>query len=237
MTRFSLALLPAASLLVLAACSDNTPPEPDMTAEEDVAIETTTISGSLAYRERIALQPGSVASVVLIDGSARSDVDDVIAEETIALGDRQPPIPFELTVDGAELDASRTYAVHGEIRDRTGTVQWATETPHMIDTTSAANDLGVLSLTRVAQPEPEPADDPQLDTITYTCGGQTLTIETMEDDSAHLTWGSATFEVERVESDTGIRYEVADGNVVFLDRGADASLEVAGQQVPVCTRD
>lgn len=74
----------------------------------------TAVTGTLTYRERIALPPDAVATVVLIDAS-RADAPAVtIAEQTIAPAG-QVPIPFGLAYDPARIDPRLRYVVRGTI--------------------------------------------------------------------------------------------------------------------------
>jgi putative lipoprotein len=81
------------------------------------------ITGTAAYRERIALPPGAVLEVDLLD-TARADASaSVLASARIA-ATTQVPIAFTLRFDPARIDARGSYAVAarlsvgGEVRFR-----------------------------------------------------------------------------------------------------------------------
>lgn len=80
---------------------------------EPMAIPAT-ISGTVAYRERIALPPGSEVYVQLLDISRGDAPSTVIAEQKIAI-DGQVPIHFRLDYDAAALAPKNTYAVSARI--------------------------------------------------------------------------------------------------------------------------
>ncbi len=100
-------LSPAFLVLVLA-----------MTATTSLAGgESASVTGTVTYRERIALTPEAVVEVKLLDVSIADASAKTIASQTIK-PEHQVPIPFELVYDLAEIDARFTYAVRATIRDR-----------------------------------------------------------------------------------------------------------------------
>lgn len=73
-----------------------------------------TISGTLAYRERIALPPGAEVIVQLLDAS-RADAPATVVAERRRSVERQVPIPFSLDFDRAAIDARRHYVLSARI--------------------------------------------------------------------------------------------------------------------------
>jgi uncharacterized lipoprotein YbaY len=80
--------------------------------------ETTiaTVTGTVTYRERIALTPGAVVEVRLLNVSLADAPAKLIAEQIIT-PEHQVPIAFELTYDPADIDARKSYAVRATIRN------------------------------------------------------------------------------------------------------------------------
>ena len=72
------------------------------------------VTGSITYRERIALTPGARVEVKLLDVSLQDVAARVIAEQTIDVS-HQVPIAFELVYDPAEIDQRMSYAVRATI--------------------------------------------------------------------------------------------------------------------------
>jgi heat shock protein HslJ/uncharacterized lipoprotein YbaY len=107
-----------------------------------------TITGSLTYRERIALLPGGTARVTLIDISIADTAAPVISSTTIDLQDRQVPIGFELTVPAANVPARGRYALRAAILDPDGNLLWTSDTANMIELGQPSIDAGTLTLTR-----------------------------------------------------------------------------------------
>jgi putative lipoprotein len=75
-----------------------------------------TVTGTVAYRERMALPPDAVVQVQLSDVSRQDAPATVVAETTITPAGRQVPIPFELHYGADAIDQKHSYAVRATIR-------------------------------------------------------------------------------------------------------------------------
>ena len=71
------------------------------------------LTGTVAYLERIALDPAAVIEVELQDVS--SGVPSVVTMTQVNAEGRQVPIPFELPYDAAAIDPAGTYLLYGRI--------------------------------------------------------------------------------------------------------------------------
>jgi len=81
----------------------------------DKPLNQATVSGTVSYLQRIALPPEAVIQVQLLDVSLADAPAKVIAKQTINLGQRQVPIPFELTYDSTKIDEKHTYSLSAKI--------------------------------------------------------------------------------------------------------------------------
>ena len=81
----------------------------------DKPLNTQEVTGTVTYLQRIALPPNAVIQVQLADVSRADAPANVIAEQTINLGQRQVPVPFSLSVDPAKIDSKHTYSVSARI--------------------------------------------------------------------------------------------------------------------------
>lgn len=86
--------------------------------------DAVTLSGTVTYRQRIALPPDAVATIRLQD-----DAGGTIAETRVPSDGRQVPLPFALRVDRARIVASADYRLHAQIRDGGGRVLFETSPP------------------------------------------------------------------------------------------------------------
>ena len=113
--RTSLLLISAAAgTSLLSACASPSPastPAPSATA----AASPLRVSGTVAYRERIALDPSAEVVVQLLDVSRMDAPSVTLAEQRIKANGKQVPFAYELTVDAARIDPRMRYAVSARI--------------------------------------------------------------------------------------------------------------------------
>lgn len=103
---------------------------------------TDTVTGTLIYRERIALPPEATATVTLADAS-RADAPAVtIAEQTISPAG-QVPIPFSLAYNPATINPRARYLVRGTIT-LGGTLLLTSTQAYPVITQGAPTDVEVL---------------------------------------------------------------------------------------------
>ena len=88
--------------------------------------ETAELTGTITYRQRIALTPEAVVQVELRDVS-RQDAEAPLVARRILEKPGQVPIAFTLGYDAGVIDPRHTYAVSARITDR-GQLQFVTDT-------------------------------------------------------------------------------------------------------------
>lgn len=113
--------------------------------------QTHTITGDLAYRERIALPESAVATVSLLDVSLADAPSRTLAEQVIDPAG-QIPIGFVLEVDAAAIEAGHTYALAARIEVE-GEVWFITDTRNTLDPLAADEPIG-LELVRALSEVP-----------------------------------------------------------------------------------
>lgn len=92
---------------------NNQPAYQDCTTMTPAA--SATVTGTVSYRERIALPPNAIVKVQLQDTS-RADAPAVtLAEQTIQTEGKQVPIPFRLEYDSSKIREGNTYTVRAQI--------------------------------------------------------------------------------------------------------------------------
>jgi len=209
-------LMLLAVLAVLPGCAgvDGAPGSPG---------EPLAIKGALSYRGRIALPADSHAIVALKDVSRPDGA--VVAEQRIDLQGRQVPVPFDLVVDRAKLDAARRYAVRGAVFVG-GRPAWASD-PIMVDRTGGTVDLGTLTMT--------PVRAGAFATV-FQCGDRQATID-FTPRAMRLAVGDRTFELHQAPAASGARFEAAgDPSTSFWNKGRRATLVVQGETFPECVQ-
>ena len=116
-----------------------------------VAAQTSHVTGTVAFRERIALPPTAVVYVTLEDVS-RADTQSLVVAATRIAGPNQPPIPFDLAFDGRRINPAHRYAVRARIVDGDRLMFTTAETVPVI-TQGHGNEADVM-LRFVAGPKP-----------------------------------------------------------------------------------
>ncbi|KTD99513.1 MAG: YbaY family lipoprotein [Sphingopyxis sp.] len=123
---------------LLAACA-TVPP-----AEQPVSV-----TGSITYRERIALPPTAQVEVTLSDVSLMDAPSKTIAQQSFTADGRQVPFAFSLTVDQRQLDPRHSYAVAARITDASGKLMFITDTRNSVTFDGRRTvDMGTLNLVK-----------------------------------------------------------------------------------------
>ena len=101
------------------------------------------VTGSITYRERIALPPSAVITVQLVDVSRADAPAVLIAEQVIPTQGRQVPFEFALAYDASRIQASHTYAVQVRIEDG-GRLLFISDTVNRAITQDAPGQLDIV---------------------------------------------------------------------------------------------
>jgi len=109
-----------------------------------------TISGSIAYRERIALPPTAQIEVRLDDVSLADAPSRTIARQAFGADGQQVPIDFLLRFDRREIDPRHSYAVSARITGGDGKLMFITDTRNSVDFEGVSEiAMGTLNLVMV----------------------------------------------------------------------------------------
>jgi len=122
--RYVMALI--STIAALSACAPTPPGE--SAAVQPASPGLVTLSGTVFYRERIALPPDARVTVRISDVSLMDVAAPVIAQTEFATNGRQVPIPFAFDYDPAQIKAGHRYAVSARITDGAGRLIWITDT-------------------------------------------------------------------------------------------------------------
>ena len=157
MQSINRSLIAIASLLTLVGCgpaSEGTSDNP-VQASAPEPLPMSRITGSVSYRERMALTPTATLNLQLQDVSLADAAAEIIAERTIS-NPGQVPISFALEYDPSRIDQRHSYSMRAVIRDDEKML-FTTDTHYPV-LTRGSGDLAVMILVRVApraQAEPE----------------------------------------------------------------------------------
>ncbi|EPX64122.1 hypothetical protein D187_005256 [Cystobacter fuscus DSM 2262] len=109
--------------LTLAACAASTPPAtpapppapPPTGAQAEIQAETR-VTGSVFYRERIALTPDAVLQVDVVESASPGGTETVVGTQTIQ-SPGQVPIAFSVAVPSDRIRPDATYTLRARITD------------------------------------------------------------------------------------------------------------------------
>lgn len=111
------------------------------------------VTGTVSYRQRIALRPGSVVEVSLLDTS-RADAPAATIAQTTIENPGSPPIPFTLDYDPGKIDERMSYSVRATIRSG-DKMMFTTDTNYAVLTRGAGNTADLM-LVAVNMPDTKP---------------------------------------------------------------------------------
>lgn len=110
------------AVLTLAACA-STPPAPPASPPAPQPTETgattqaeTLVTGSVRYRERIALTPEAVLHVEVVEAAPPGGTEAVVGEQTLQ-SPGQVPIAFSVGVPSERIRPEAAYTVRARITD------------------------------------------------------------------------------------------------------------------------
>jgi putative lipoprotein len=104
------ALTCVVALMAMSACAQHS----RSSSAEDAA--SASVTGTVAYRERVALPPDATAEISLIDATVQDDAARVVATTTVRADGRQPPLPFSLAYDASKIAKTHLYTVRAAIK-------------------------------------------------------------------------------------------------------------------------
>ena len=107
--------------------------------------KTATVTGTVTYREKIALPPQGVVVTVKVEDVSRADAPAVtIGEQIIENPSHQVPIPFEIEYNPDDIDERYTYAMRVRI-EVDGELWFINTTRHQVITHGfPTNDVEVM---------------------------------------------------------------------------------------------
>jgi putative lipoprotein len=153
-------LLYGVSLLIILAMSSAA-----LAHDDDAAFGT--VSGTISYRQRIALPPDAEVVVELSDVSRMDVPATVIASQRIIANGRQVPIPFSLTYDTVSITENGTYTVSAKIFVG-GQLRWISDTVYPVGNNGEFTaDINVVQVSAPAEAT-EPAVSAPFGTVTGT---------------------------------------------------------------------
>ena len=146
-----------------ATATSTTPPSPEpATTATEAATPTpdpaanASVTGTVTYRERIALSPGAVVTVQLRDTSLMDVASELIAEQVIT-NPGQVPISFEVHYNKDDINPRNTYSIQARITESDGRLAFINDTAY--DVITRGNPTRVDMVLVIVQPPPDPTGE------------------------------------------------------------------------------
>ena len=186
------------------------------------------INGSAVYQEKQTLPAGSTLTLRLENLAALPDSGAIIAEKTIVLKKQPRSVPFQLRVFRDQLHADTPDALRALLRTPEGKL-WTADQLYSINRNIHELELGEVRLSQ--------AFDSQMvnHTSLFACGNKTVKTR-LHKDNMQLYLDDDIFHLQQVSAASGAKYQSADSQVVFWNKGERAMLTMASFDWPQCTR-
>lgn len=117
------------------------------TAQQSSTTQSSTtqpsVSGTVVYRERMALPPDAAIEVKLQDVSGANGTPSTIAQTVFASGGKQVPISFQLSYNPSDINPAHKYQVQANIRVN-GKLWFTGVIPYLVITQGAPSQVALL---------------------------------------------------------------------------------------------
>ncbi|HJR73333.1 MAG TPA: YbaY family lipoprotein [Luteimonas sp.] len=143
-SHFASRAIVLSAVLALSACASGG----EKAVSPGPAAQKVSVSGTVLYRERIAMPPGSTVMVRLED-TALMDAPAKLLAEQIIKPEGQVPIPFQLQVAKEAIDARARPSLRATITSPEGRMLFTTTTHEAVDLSQDTSGR-TLVLQRVA---------------------------------------------------------------------------------------
>jgi putative lipoprotein len=195
--------------------------------------ESTRVTGTVSYRERIALAPGSLVIVSLEDTSKADAIATMLGEARITIERNQVPISFVIDVEPGRIDPRHRYTVRARILDPQGTLRWTSTRAYPVITGGhpSTADLQVEAI-RSPVSGTSPASPPSR-TVVFVCGDREFLVR-VNPGQVELVLSDRTLALPQVPAASGAKYQ--EGSTVFWNQGNEARFEIEGKVHTGCIR-
>ena len=143
-------------LMALTACGSDPGPENATVEVPSGKSPNASVSGTVTYRERIALSPGAKLVVSLRDVSLQDAAAPLIARQTID-NPGQVPIKFKVEYNRDDIDSRNTYGISARIIESDGRLAFTNDTAY--DVITRGNPSKVDMLLVLVQPPPDQVEE------------------------------------------------------------------------------
>ncbi|MNR88164.1 Membrane-bound lysozyme inhibitor of C-type lysozyme precursor [compost metagenome] len=197
------------------------------------------VTGTVTYRERIALPPDAKIIVSLEDVSRVGASSIFIAQQTLRASS-QVPIAFDLRYIPSAIDLRNRYSVRAVILDNRDELLWTTTESYPVNFKEADQPFNLM-LQRVGNPM---ANHPAYNALdksarpnvaAFKCDELEFIAKFPSDDKVEILLAGRTIVLPHVISGSGARY--SNGSTTFWNKGNEALFEMNGVSYKGCKTD
>jgi putative lipoprotein len=147
MSRFSAALM--VTLAFIVTCTSGWTQSSDQIGPPSTWQSNTpkpagpVVTGTVAYRERIALPPNAFIDIKVQDVSRQDAPAKTVAESIFAAEGKQVPIPFQISYNPADINMAHTYLVRADI-NVDGKLMFTSTTAYPVLTQGAPSQVTMM---------------------------------------------------------------------------------------------
>ncbi len=143
-------------LSTLVACGSERSPSNATVEVPSGRSPNATVSGSVTYRERLALSPGAKLVVELRDVSYQDAAAPLIARQTIS-DPGQVPIKFKIEYNRDDIDSRNVYSITARIVESDDRLAFINDTAYEVITRGKPSKVDVLLV--LVQPPPDQVEE------------------------------------------------------------------------------
>ena len=143
-------------LLALAACGDDLGSASATVEVPSGKSPNALVSGTVTYRERLALSPEAKLVVELRDVSYQDAAAPLIARQTI-VDPGQVPIKFKVEYNRDDIDSRNTYSVSADIIESDGRLAFTNDTAYEVITRGNPSKVDMVLV--LVQPPPDQVEE------------------------------------------------------------------------------
>ena len=151
-----LSFLTVSTILLAAACQSASGPSNATWEAPSGRDPNASVTGSVTYRERLALTPGAALVVELRDVSYADAPAPLIARQTIS-GPGQVPIKFEVRYNRQDINPRNTYGLSARIVESDGRLAFTNDTAYDVITRGNPDKVDMLLV--LVEPPPNQVGD------------------------------------------------------------------------------
>ena len=189
------------------------------------------VSGSVIYRERIALPPDAKIVVSLEDVS-RADASAVFIAQQTLRPSGQVPIQFDLRYIPSAIDLRHRYNLRAVILDNRDELMWTSTEAYPVNFNEPEKPISIM-VQRVSNPVA--ANAPKSNIAAFKCDELEFIAKFPNNDKVEIMLAGRTITLPHVISGSGARY--SDGSTTFWNKGNEALFEMNGVNYKGCKTD